>query len=357
MFQKRTAYFPLLLTYLLFLTACVEQQAPESATESSSSTTGKEVINVYTHRHYKGDQEIFTAFTEKTGIEVNVVSASADELIKKLSLEGEKSPADVLITVDAGRLVRAKNKGLTQPIQVSDAVAAVPDKFKDKENQWIGLTYRARVLVYNPDKVAASDLSSYEGLTEEKWKNRILTRSSDNIYNQSLVASIIAHKGLSDTEKWAEGLVNNFARPPKGNDRDQIKAVVAGIGDVAIVNSYYLGKMAFSSNKQEREVAQKVGIFFPNQEDRGTHINVSGIAMTKHAPNPENAQKLIDFLLTTAVQEQFASTNFEYPVLEDVPLHEMLTSWGEFKKDELPLHQLGEHHEEAVMIFDRIGWK
>ena len=200
-------------------------------------------VNIYTHRHYKPDQELFSQFEKETGIKVNVVNASADELIQKMSLEGEQSPADVLITVDAGRLVRAKNNGLLQSVKSEFLEKTIPNHLKDTENQWFALTKRARVVVYNPDNVKAEDLSTYEALTEDKWKNKILIRSSSNIYNQSLMASIIANSDEVSAIKWAEGIVVNMARTPKGNDRDQIKAVVAGEGDLAVVNTYYIGKL------------------------------------------------------------------------------------------------------------------
>lgn len=314
-------------------------------------------VNVYTHRHYEADQKLFDKFTEKTGIEVNVVSATADELIQKLELEGPNSPADVLITVDAGRLHRAEDKGLLQPIASEVLNTNIPAKFRDPEGFWFGLTYRARVFAYSKERVQPSELATYEALTEPQWKGRILTRSSENIYNQSLLASIIAHHGKEGAEQWASGLLANMARDPKGSDRDQVKAVASGEGDVAIVNTYYIGIMLNDANEEERKAAEKIAIFFPNQQDRGTHINISGAAVTKYAPNKDNAVKLIEFLSDAEAQEMLANINFEYPVNSEVEFSDLLKSWGNFKADELNLSILGDNNRDAVMIFDQIGWK
>jgi iron(III) transport system substrate-binding protein len=314
-------------------------------------------VNVYTHRHYKADQELFAQFEKETGIAVNVVNAKADELMQKMSLEGAQSPADVLITVDAGRLVRAKNKGLLQSASSVFLNKTIPSHLKDTDNHWFALTKRARVIVYNPEKVKAKELSSYEALTNKKWKNKILIRSSDNIYNQSLLASIIANNGEEKANEWTKGIVANMARSPKGNDRDQVKAVVAGEGDIAIVNTYYIGKLLNSKNPDEVLAGKGIKVFFPNQNDRGTHINVSGAGVAKYAPNKENAIKFIEFLASKKSQEVFAKANYEYPVNREVVSSDLLKSWGEFKEDTLSLTKLGENNKKAVIIFDQSSWK
>ncbi|MFD2035726.1 Fe(3+) ABC transporter substrate-binding protein [Belliella marina] len=321
------------------------------------SSESKNEVNVYTHRHYEADQKLFDMFTEKTGIKVNVVSASADELIQKLELEGANSPADVLITVDAGRLQRAVDKDLVQSVSSSVLDKNIPSKFRDPENKWFGLTFRARIFAYSKERVNPEELSTYEALTEEQWKGRVLTRSSENIYNQSLLASIIAHNGEEAAQTWASGLLANMARNPKGSDRDQVKAVASGEGDVAIVNTYYIGIMLNDSNEEERKAAEKVGLFFPNQENRGTHINISGAAVTKFAPNKENAIALIEFLSEVEAQDFLASINFEYPVNTAAEHSDLLKKWGDFKADEINLSELGKNNKEAVVIFDRVGWK
>lgn len=317
---------------------------------------GVQEVNVYTHRHYDSDKELFRLFEEKTGIKVNVVSAKADQLIERLKNEGENTPADVLITVDAGRLYKAKSLDLLQPVNSSN-LDVVPDHLRDPEDYWFGLTKRARIFAYDKAKVDPSEFSTYEDLVEEKWNGRVVIRSSSNIYNQSLMASLIAHHGRDNAKAWAEGVVANMAREPKGNDRDQMKAVAAEIGDVAVVNTYYLGKLLKSSKPEEVEVGEKIGIFFPNQNDRGVHINVSGIGATKHSKNYDNAVKFIEFLVTVEAQEIFASGNYEYPVNKDAKVSDLVASWGEFKEDELSLTKLGEYNQEAVKVFDEAGWK
>jgi len=317
----------------------------------------KQIVNLYTHRHYDVDQKLFKSFTEQTNIKVNVVNASADELIQKLELEGENSSADVLITVDAGRLYRAKEKGLLQSVTSQKLENNVPSQFRDPGGFWYGLTYRARVIAYSKERVNVDELSIYEDLINPKWKGKILIRSSGNIYNQSLLASIIAANGSESAKAWARGVVDNMARSPKGNDRDQVKAIAAGEGDLAIVNTYYIGRLLHSQNNEEVKAGETVKIFFPNQNGRGTHINVSGAGVTRYAPHKENAIKLIEFLSADEAQSVFAHANFEYPVKIDIEPHELLKLWGEFKTDTVNLSLLGEYNKQAVMIFDEVGWK
>ena len=233
----------------------------------------------------------------------------------------------------------------------------IPTHLKDVDNNWFALTKRARVIVYNPEKVKSEELSTYEVLTNDEWKNRVLIRSSSNIYNQSLLASIIANVGEENATKWAKGMVANMARSPKGNDRDQIKAVVAGEGDVAVVNTYYIGKLLNSKNPEEVKAGEGIKIFFPNQANRGTHINVSGAGVAKYAPNKANAIKFIEFLASKEAQEIFAKANYEYPVNKEVVSSDLLKSWGNFKEDTLSLTKLGENNKKAVIVFDIAQWK
>ncbi len=323
----------------------------------SCETKNEEVVNVYTHRHYEADQQLFDKFSEATGIKVNVVSASADELIQKLELEGQGSPADILITVDAGRLHRAQEKGLLQPIVSETLSQNIPTKFREPDGYWFGLTYRARILAFHNERVTPEELDSYESLTDEKWKGRILTRSSENIYNQSLLASIIAHSGETAAQEWAAGLLANMAREPKGSDRDQVKAIAAGEGDVAIVNSYYIGLMLNDSNPEEVKAAEQITVFFPNQNDRGTHINVSGAGVTAYAPNKDNAIKLIEYLSGEEAQNLLSNINYEFPVNPNVTKSPLLASWGDFKSDDINLSELGKNNRAAVVIFDQVQWK
>ena len=314
-------------------------------------------LTVYSHRHYEVDKQLFSDFEDKTGIKVKVVKAKADQLIKRLELEGEKTPCDLFITADAGRIWRAKQKGLLQPAKSPFLQKSVPKHLRGPEFYWYGLTARARIIVYAKDRVKPEELSTYEDLIKPKWKGKILVRSSSNIYNQSLLASVIAHRGSENAKTWAAGIVKNMARKPKGNDRDQIKAVVAGEGDIAIVNSYYLGLLLNSDVEAEREVAKKVGIFFPNQNERGTHINVSAAGVTKHSDNPEAAVKLLEFLVSEEAQKVYAKANYEYPVNSKVEMSALLKSWGTFKPDKINLDKLGKHNKDAVKIFDIVQWR
>lgn len=315
------------------------------------------VVNVYSHRHYDADQLLFDRFQELTGIEVRVVTATADELITRLEREGAASPADMLITVDAGRLHRAKELGLLRPVTSQILSDAIPASLRDPEGYWFGLTQRARIFAYAPDRVSPDELSTYENLADPSWAGRVLVRSSDNIYNQSLLASIVAADGAEAAEAWATAVVENLARPPQGNDTDLVLDVASGIGDVAIVNTYYVGRLLHDPDPAVRQLAETVRVFFPNQNDRGAHVNVSGAGVTANAPNPENAVRLLEFLVSEEAQQVFAEVIFEYPVRPDVPWATTLTEWGEFRADTLNLRRLGELNGEAVMIFDRAGWR
>src|SRR5690554_7805080 len=324
---------------------------------SCGNTSNENIVNVYTHRHYKADDQLFSDFTEATGIKVNIVSASADELIQRLETEGANSNADILITVDAGRLYRAQEKDLLQPVSTEKLLANIGENFREPEGYWYGITYRARIIAYAKDRVKPEDIQRYEDLTDPKWKGKVLIRSSENIYNQSLLASIIIADGEEKAKEWAAGVVANLARNPKGSDRDQVKAVAAGEGDIAVVNTYYIGLMLNDANEEERKAGQSVGIIFPNQENRGTHINISGIGVTKHAPHKENAIKLIEFLSGIEAQQTLANLNYEYPINPDASKASILKTWGDFKSDAVELYKLGEYNSKAVKIFDEVGWK
>jgi iron(III) transport system substrate-binding protein len=336
------ALLPLVL--LLPLVACEIEEEP--------------LVNVYSHRHYDTDEALFQRFTEETGIRVRVVSASADELITRLEREGPASPADVLITVDAGRLHRAKERGLLQPVRSEVLEAAIPPRLRDPEGFWFGLTSRARIIAYARDRVdPEEDLSTYEDLADERWAGRLVARTSENIYNISHMASMVAVHGEAEAEAWAQSVVANFARPPQGNDTDQIRDVAAGIGDVALVNSYYVGRLLNSDDAASRALGDRVGVFFPNQDDRGVHINVSGAGVTAHAPNRAHAVRLVEFLVAEEAQGAFAEANFEYPVREGIPWAPVLEEWGRFQADTLDLERLGELNNAAVQVFDRAGWR
>ena len=248
-----------------------------------------EVVNIYNSRHYGTDQALWDGFTKETGIEVNVVDGTHEQLIQRMQSEGANSPADVFITVDAGRLAQASGLGLLQPIESEVLDARIPENLRDPDGLWYGLAMRARVLVYAKDRIEPAQLSTYEALAGPEFKGKVLVRSSTNVYNLSLVGSILAANGPEATETWCEGLVANMARPPEGGDTDQLKAVAAGVGDVAISNTYYLARLKASAKPEDQAVGEKLAVFFPNQGDRGTHVNVSGAGVLKTAPNHDNA--------------------------------------------------------------------
>ena len=320
-----------------------------------------EEVNLYSARKEDLIQPLLDRFTEQTDIKVNLVTGKADALLQRLKSEGINSPADLLLTVDAGNLHRAKDAGLTQPIESKAIEEAVPATYRDPEGHWVGLSLRARPIMYVNGEVDPEALSTYEALADPQWKGRICIRSSDNVYNQSLVASMIAANGAEAAEEWARGIVANMARPPKGGDRDQIKAAAAGQCDIAIANTYYLAGMLKSDDPAEREPAEKMAVFWPNQpgsgDDRGVHVNVSGATVTKAASNKEAAVQLIEFLVSPEAQAWYAETNGEYPVREGVDVSPVLAEWGDFEADDLNLSKLGELNGEAVRIMDRAGWK
>jgi len=314
-------------------------------------------ITLYTHRHYEADEKLFGQFTKETGIKVNVVKSGADQLMERLKQEGENSPADLLMTADAGRLHRAKDQGLLQPAESKILIEKIPAALRDPDGQWFGFTSRARVIIYSKDRIKPEELSTYEDLTDEKWKGRILVRSSSNIYNQSLLASIIAAHGEDKALVWARAVRKNMARPPQGSDRDQMRGVAAGLADIAIANTYYVGLLTNSADPKDREVAKKIGVFFPNQDDRGAHINVSGAGVVKTSDNKADAVKLLEFLASEAAQASFPNATSEYPVVEDVAWSDLLKSWGDFKADTLNLGKLGSLNKAAVKIFGRADWQ
>ncbi len=322
-----------------------------------SSLLASSEVNVYSHRHYDTDKQLFKMFEEKTGIKVNVVKAKASALIKRMESEGAKSPADVLITVDAGRLYQAKQKDLLQSINSNYLTTNIPEKLRDKDNKWFALTKRARVAVYRIGSDVENQLKTYEDLADPKFKGQIMVRSSNNIYNQSLMAAMIAHHGEEKALEWAKGVVANMAKAPKGNDRYQVKAVANGIGSIAIANTYYIGKMVNNKDASQRESVKKVKIFFPKFENGGTHINVSGAGVAKYAPNKENAIKFIEFMASKEAQELFAKANYEYPVLAGVKNSDLVSSWGQFKDDTISINTLGENNAAAIKVFDQAGWK
>ena len=323
----------------------------------ASANVLAEEVNVYSAREEQLIKPLLDAFSKDTGIKVNLVTGDDDPLLERLKREGANSPADVLITADAGRLYRATQNGSLQAIQSATLNQAVPANLRDPENRWFGLTYRARVIFYNKDKVKPTELSTYEALADPQWQGRVCVRSSNSIYNQSLLASMIQADGIAQAENWAKGLVNNFARAPAGGDRDQIKAVAAGQCDVALANTYYYAQMLYGKDASQKAAASKVGLFWPNQNNRGTHINVSGAGVTTSAKNKENAVKLLEYMVLDDAQRWYSSTNGEFPVKAGIAASPELQSWGNFKRDPVNLSVLGKNNAQAVILMDKAGWQ
>ncbi|MCP3689021.1 MAG: Fe(3+) ABC transporter substrate-binding protein [Gammaproteobacteria bacterium] len=315
-------------------------------------------VNIYSARKENLIKPMLDKFSAETGIKTNLITAKADKLLTRMVNEGRNTPADVLITTDAGRLYRAKQAGLLQKIASPEIERLVPGHLRDVDGEWVGLSLRSRVIFYARDRVSANQLSSYEDLADPRWEKRICIRGSGNIYNQSMVASMIAARGEDATQAWARGLVANLARQPKGGDRDQIRAAAAGQCDIAIANTYYYGSMLDNQKDPAQvEAAEKMAVFWPNQGDRGAHVNVSGVGISKYSRNKPNAVRLIEFLLSHESQRWYASVNYEYPVVAGVPPSELVASWGAFKSDVVNLSRLGELNATAVMLMDRAGWR
>ncbi|WP_290647811.1 Fe(3+) ABC transporter substrate-binding protein [Aquisalimonas sp.] len=314
-------------------------------------------VTIYSARHYDEDRVLYDAFTEHTGIDVRVLEADSDQLMQRIRREGAASPADVLITVDAGRLWRAAQDGLLQRVQSDVLDERLPEAMRHPEGLWFGFSQRMRLIFYNPDAIDPNELTRYEDLAEPRFADRLCIRSSNNIYNQSLLASMIAVHGEEQAEAWAQGVVDNLARPPQGGDTDQIRGVGAGECEIGVANHYYYIRMLNSDDDHDRELAERVDILFPNQADRGVHVNIGGAGVVRGAPNTDNAVRFLEFLASDDAQEIFAAGNHEFPVVEGVSKDEVLESWGPIKQDSLNVSELGENNPAAVRIFDRVGWR
>ncbi len=316
------------------------------------------VLHVYSHRHYGVDEEVNALFTERTGIEVRVVNADADQLIERLRSEGANSPADVLVTVDSTRMERARALGLLAAFDTDGAaLPAAPQGIAAPDGMWHPYMLRARVILTAKGRVKPGEISRYEDLAKPQWRGRLLIRSSSNSYNQAWMASMIAALGEPAATEWARGVASNLARPPQGGDRDQIKAVAAGLADVCVANSYYLGMMMESPDPAERQAAARVDVIFPNQEDRGTHCNVSAIALLKHARNRDEAHRYLEFLLSPEIQKLLANGTYEHPITFDTSLSPVHQRWGHFTIDTRTFPSLAEHHEASVRAFNAARWR
>ncbi|WP_034763775.1 Fe(3+) ABC transporter substrate-binding protein [Chrysiogenes arsenatis] len=333
-----------LLVILLFLTAFASYSVAQT-------------VNVYSYRQAHLMEPLLQKFKAETGINYLLLTGAAGGLLERLIREGENSPADVLITVDAGNLVAAKVAGVLQPIESEKLKQIIPAHYRDSDNQWFGLSARSRVIFYAPDRIQADAINSYEALANPALGKKICVRSSSNIYNQSLVAAMVAHHGVEATEAWVRGLVANFARQPQDNDTAQIYAVAAGECDVAIANTYYFGRLLSSDKEKDQQTVKAVQMLWPNQDSRGTHMNLSGAGVTKSAKNKDAAIALIEFLASEAAQEVYANENNEFPVNSAVAISGPIKALGTFKADTLPLAELEKHQAEAVKIMDRAGWR
>lgn len=322
-----------------------------------ASSTLADEVNIYSARHYDSDEILYRAFTEETGIKVNVLEGDSDQLMQRMRREGIASPADVMLTVDAGRLWRAEQDGLFQAVDSDELNDRIPESMRHPEGKWFGFSQRARVIFYNRENFDPSQIASYEDLADPQFEGQVCIRSSNNIYNQSLLASMIEHHGAEGAEEWAKGVVNNLARSPEGGDTDQILGTASGECNLAVANHYYYVRLLHSDNESDREAARKVGVIFPNQDDRGTHINVGGAGLVANAQNAENGIRFLEFLASESAQEVLAERNYEFPVVEGIKKNPVLESWGDFVRDDVNINVLGENNPEAIRIFDRVDWR
>jgi iron(III) transport system substrate-binding protein len=324
---------------------------------AACSEPATDQLFVYSARHYDSDQQLYAAFTARTGVDVRILQGGSDELIERMSREGIASPADILITVDAGRLWRAEQSGVLQAARSDLLETRIPAHLRHPQGLWYGFSQRLRVIFYDPSKVDPAAVSRYEDLADPLLDGKICVRSSSNIYNQSLLASLVSHFGADVATTWASGVVANLARQPQGGDTDQILGVASGECELALANHYYYTRLVQSEEPERRAAAERVGVIFPNQDDRGVHVNIGGAGMARHAPNRANALRFLEFLASDEAQAMFAVGNHEYPVVAGVELDPILASWGERLLDDLNVAELGVHNPEAVRIADRAGWR
>ena len=314
-------------------------------------------VNIYSARQESLIKPLLDRFSARHDIKIRLVTGKADALLARLKLEGQNSPADLLITTDAGRLYRAKQAGLLQAVESATLASDIPARYRDPDHHWFGLSLRARTILTVAGKVDAAALTRYESLADPVWRGRICIRSSDNIYNQSLVASMIHANGAEATLAWAKGLVANFARPPGGGDRDQILAAAGGLCDIAVANTYYLAMMLQSGHPAHQAAARKIRVVWPNQSDRGVHVNISGAGVTRSAKHFDEAVALLEYLAGVEAQRWYGETNNEYPVRDGIAPGDVLQSWGDFKADNIHLELLGRLNRDAVELTNHAGWR
>lgn len=335
------------------LASCQAGEVTSQSPEGTEPGDGDQVVNIYSARHYNTDDALYEGFTEQTGIEVNVIEGKDSELLERLKSEGANSPADVFLTVDAGRLWRAEQENLFQPVTSEALETNIPANLRHPDGLWYGLSQRARIFVYDPEKVNLEEMSTYEDLADPKWQGRICIRSSGNIYNLSLMSALIEKNGPDTMETWTQSFAQNLAREPEGGDIPQIQGVADGSCELAVVNHYYLARMLKSEDPQERAAAEKVRAFFPAD----THVNISGAGVLVNAPNKDNAVMFLDYMASPEAQEFFAQQNNEYPAMEGIALDPVLDNFGDFTPSTINVVSYGKHSAEAIEMMDRAGWK
>jgi iron(III) transport system substrate-binding protein len=342
----------------LLTAACGGEGAKQEGKQAGAAARGGGgEVNLYSARHYDSDLPLYERFTAETGIKINRIEGKADELVARMKSEGANSPADLFITADAGALWRAQQAGLFQPVQSEALNAAVPANLREPAGNWYGVSKRARVVAYDPAKVKPEEVDTYEELASPRFKGKLCVRSSDNVYNLSLTGALIEAWGEAKTEQWARGIVANMARPPEGGDRDQIKAVGAGLCEIAITNSYYFIRMATGEDKADREVAGRLRLGFPSLDNQGSHVNISGAGVAANAPNKANAIRLLEFFASPAAQQHFARFNNEYPVTPSVKAPPPVDAFTSFKAHPMPVAAFAAQQPKAQALMTRVGWR
>ncbi len=316
----------------------------------------QQVLNLYSTRHYQTDEVLYAGFTQETGIEINRIEGDGDALIQRIISEGQNSPADIFLTVDAGRIWRAEEADLFQPVDSAVLNKAIPQNLRHPEGLWFGFSTRARLIFYSKERVEVGAIKTYEDLADPKWQGKVCIRSSSNVYNQSLLSSIIEAHGEAAAREWAQAVVDNFARKPVGGDTDQLRGIGAGECDIAVANSYYFVRLIVDPSDKDKGLADKIGWVFPNQDDRGTHVNVSAAGVLKNAPHKEAAIKFLEYLASPRAQSYFADGNNEYPVVAGVEPNKALKSLGDFKVDPVNVSVYGANQAMAQKVFDSVGW-
>ncbi|WP_282609770.1 Fe(3+) ABC transporter substrate-binding protein [Pelagibius sp. Alg239-R121] len=323
----------------------------------TAAAAGAEEVNLYSSRHYSTDEALYENFTKATGIKVNRIEGKGDALIERIKSEGANSPADILLTVDVARLWRADQAELFQAVSSASLEKRVPENLRHPDGHWFGFSTRARLIYYDKAKISAGEITSYEDLADPKWQGKVCIRKSSNVYNQSLLGSMIAAHGEAAAEDWAKGVVANFARDPVKGDTNQLRGIGSGECEIAVANSYYFVRLLTKPKDKDKGLADKIGVVFPNQGDRGTHVNVSGAGVLKNAPNREAAIKFLEYLASDEAQKYFSDGNNEYPVVAEVAPTSALAGLGDFKSDPVNVAVFGDNQPLAQKIFDRAGWK